>query len=108
MDAAALLREARRRNHLSRRRLAQRGGTSPSTLSAYESGSSVPSVATLTRLLRAAGFEPEISLRPVPPTDEQEFARKIEALFEFVDVLPRRRPGPLRFPVFGAQETTVR
>lgn len=101
MDAAALLREARRRNHLSRR-LAQRGGTSPSTLSAYESGSSVPSVATLTRLLRAAGFEPEISLRPAPPADEQELARKIEALFEFVDVLPRRRPGPLRFPVFGA------
>ncbi len=97
-----LLREARRRRGLSRRQLAQRGGTSPSTLSAYESGASVPSVATLTRLLRAAGFEPEATLRPVAAVDEEELAQKIEALFSFVDVLPRRPRGSLRFPVFGA------
>jgi transcriptional regulator with XRE-family HTH domain len=99
-----LLQEARRRSGLSRRRLAQRGGTSPSTLSAYESGASVPSVATLERLLRAAGFEAEVNLRPVPPTDERELTEKIEALFSFVDTLPRRRRGPLRYPVFGAAE----
>ena len=105
MDAAALLREVRRRSGLSRRQLAQRGSTSASTLSAYESGASVPSVATLTRLLRAAGFEPEVALRPVPPTDEKELAQKIEALFSFVDALPRARRGPLRYPVFGPAAT---
>jgi transcriptional regulator with XRE-family HTH domain len=96
-----LLQEARRRSGLSRRRLAQRGGTSPSTLSAYESGASVPSVATLVRLLRAAGFEADVKLRSVPSTDERELTEKIEALFSFSDTLPRRRRGPLRYPVFG-------
>ena len=108
MDAAVLLQEARRRSGLSRRKLAQRGGTSASTLSAYESGASVPSVTTLERLLRAAGFEAEANLRPVPPTDEREQAAKIEALFSFVDALPRRQRGPLRYPVFGATRTPAR
>jgi transcriptional regulator with XRE-family HTH domain len=102
MDAAVLLQEARRRSGLSRRKLAQLGGTSPSTLSAYESGASVPSVATLERLLRAAGFETEVNLRPVPLNDEGELTEKIEALFSFVDALPRRQRGPLDYPIFGA------
>jgi transcriptional regulator with XRE-family HTH domain len=97
-----LLQEARRRSGLSRRQLAQRGGTSASTLSAYESGASVPSVATLARLLQAAGFEVEANLRPVPSTDERELTEKIEALFSFVDALPRRRRAPLRYPIFRA------
>jgi transcriptional regulator with XRE-family HTH domain len=105
VDAAVLLQEARRRSGLSRRQLAERGGTSASTLSAYESGASVPSVVTLGRLLRAAGFEAEASLRPVSSIDERELAQKIEALFAFVDALPRSRPGPLRYPEFGANGT---
>ena len=106
MDAAVLLQEARRRSGLSRRKLAQLGGTSASTLAAYESGVSVPSVSTLGRLLRAAGFEAEATLRPVPPIDERELAEKIEALFSFVDVLPRRPRGQLRYPVFSASRIT--
>jgi transcriptional regulator with XRE-family HTH domain len=105
MNAAVLLQEARRRSGLSRRQLAQRGGTSASTLSAYESGASVPSVVTLGRLLWAAGFEVEGNLRPVPSINERELAEKIEALFRFVDALPRGRRGPLGFPEFGASET---
>jgi transcriptional regulator with XRE-family HTH domain len=108
VNAAVLLQEARRRSGLSRRQLAQRGGTSASTLSAYESGVSVPSVSTLTRLLRAAGFEAEATLRPVPSTDERELAQKIDALFSFVDALPRRRRGPLRYPIFGAAKPASR
>lgn len=68
----------------------------------------MPSVATLTRLLRAAGFESEAALRPALATDEQELAQKIEALFSFVDALPRARRGPLTFPVFGAVNKTDR
>jgi transcriptional regulator with XRE-family HTH domain len=104
VNAAVLLKEARRRSGLSRRQLAERGGTSPSTLSAYESGVSIPSVATLGRLLRAAGFEAEANLRAVPATDERELAEKIEALFSFVDILPRGRRGPMNYPAFGAAE----
>jgi transcriptional regulator with XRE-family HTH domain len=108
VNAAVLLQEARRRSGLSRRQLARRGGTSASTLSAYESGTSVPSVSTLERLLRAAGFEAEANLRPMPTTDERELTEKIEALFSFVDALPRHQRGPLRYPAFGAARTTGR
>jgi transcriptional regulator with XRE-family HTH domain len=108
VDAAVLLQEARRRSGLSRRQLAERGGTSPSTLAAYESGASVPSVVTLGRLLRAAGFEVEASLRAVPSMNERKLAEKIEALFVFVDALPRRPRGPLTYPEFGAAGTVRR
>jgi uncharacterized protein len=100
VNAALLLIEARRRSGLSRRELARRGRTSASTLSAYESGASVPSVATLARLLRAAGFRAEASLRPAQEDDEQDRVEKIEALFAFVNVLPRGERGPLTFPAF--------
>ena len=106
MNAAVLLQEARRRSGLSRRQLAQLGGTSASTLSAYESGASVPSVDTLARLLQAAGFEVEANLRPVPLTDERELTEKIEALFSFVDALPRRRRAPLRYPLFRSAKSS--
>jgi len=108
MNAAPLLIEARRRSGLSRRELARRGRTSASTLSAYESGASVPSVATLARLLRAAGFTAEASLRPVPEDDEKDRAEKIEALFAFANALPRRERGPLTCPAFRTQKATAR
>jgi transcriptional regulator with XRE-family HTH domain len=108
MDAALLLTEARRRSRLSRRELARRGGTSASTLAAYESGSSVPSVVTLTRLLRAAGFDPEVSLQAVPPSDGGRRAETIEALLAFTDALPRSERGALDYPVFGRRGAPAR
>ena len=102
MNAALLLFEARRRGGLSRRELARRGRTSASTLAAYESGASIPSVATLARLLRAAGFTAELNLRPVQEDDEKDRAEKIEALFAFASALPRGERGPLTFPAFRA------
>ena len=106
VNAVLLLTEARRRSGLSRRELARRGGTSASTLAAYESGTSVPSVATLTRLLRAAGFEVEASLQRALPDDDRDRAAKIEALMAFTDALPRSARGPLGYPVFGQQKVT--
>jgi transcriptional regulator with XRE-family HTH domain len=104
MDAVLLITEARRRSGLSRRELARRGHTSASTLAAYESGSSVPSVATLTRLLRAAGFETQVSLRPAGTGDDPARAATIEALLAFTDALPRAAPGPLDYPAFGHRQ----
>ncbi len=52
-----LIRMARRRAGLTQEELAQRAATSQAAISAYESGRRSPSVATLTRILEAAGFE---------------------------------------------------
>lgn len=57
MSPVRLLREARIRAGLSQAELARRGGTSRTTLSAYEQGRKVPSAVTLARLLAAAGVE---------------------------------------------------
>lgn len=103
MDAVLLLTEARRRSGLSRRELARRGRTSASTLAAYESGVSVPSVVTLTRLLQAAGFDAEVTLRPATTEDDRGRATTIEALMAFTDALPRTERGPLDCPVFDHQ-----
>jgi transcriptional regulator with XRE-family HTH domain len=100
MDAGLLLTEARRRGGLSRRELARRGRTSASTLAAYESGTSVPSVATLTRLLRVAGFDAQVSLQPAGGADDAERGAAIEALLAFTDGLPRAKRGSLDYPVF--------
>ncbi len=102
-----LIIEARRRSGLSRRELARRGHTSASTLAAYESGASVPSVATLTRLLKAAGFDAQVSLRPASDEDDGARAAMVEALLAFSDELPRAEPGPLAYPVFGHQQVAT-
>ena len=53
---ARTLRDARRRSGLSLRAAAKRAGTSRSTLSAYEHGSRIPSLNSLSRILEALGF----------------------------------------------------
>jgi transcriptional regulator with XRE-family HTH domain len=101
VDAGRLLREVRARKGLSRRHLAELGGTSSSTLAAYESGRSVPSVRTLERLVRSAGFELLVTLQPALDADEAR-RKTIERLFALADQLPRRRRSALKFPRFPA------
>src|SRR3954452_16387572 len=55
VDVGVTLHAARTRAGLSQAELARRAGTSQATVSAYESGSKQPSVATFSRLLAAAG-----------------------------------------------------
>ena len=97
MDAGSLIRSARERSGLSRRELARRAGTSASTLAAYEADRSAPSVATLERVLAAAGSRLEVSLRPAA-LDEEGRAAEIERLLTFADEVPLNRTGPLRYP----------
>lgn len=94
------MKEVRARSGLSRRRLAEMGGTSASTLSAYESGRSVPSVRTLERLVHNAGFELQVSLQPALTKPDERRAEAIERLFHFTDQLPRRQRDTLEFPRF--------
>lgn len=54
-----LLRNARRRSGWGQRRLAVAAGTSPATVSNYETGAKEPRAGTLERLLAAAGLELE-------------------------------------------------
>lgn len=67
--AADLLLDARRRTGLSRREVARRAGTSPSTLRGYETGAVEPSVAVLERIIVACGLELRTGLLEPDPHD---------------------------------------
>jgi transcriptional regulator with XRE-family HTH domain len=85
---------------MSLRELAARAETSHSTLSAYETGAKVPSVATLERVLRAAGFALDLDL--VPRTGRGE---ELERVLELAGHFPARHSATLRFPVFPEERT---
>lgn len=61
MKATALLRRARREAGLSQRALAARASVRQSTIGRIETGAVAPRYETMTRLLRACGFDLEIT-----------------------------------------------
>jgi transcriptional regulator with XRE-family HTH domain len=67
LNAAKLLREARKRAGLTQRELACRSGKAQSAIARIESEKSMPTTATLNHLLSAAGFEvqTELIIKPV-------------------------------------------
>jgi transcriptional regulator with XRE-family HTH domain len=102
MDAAVTLRGARRRSGLTLRALAGRAGTSHSTLAAYEAGRKVPSVETLDRVVRAAGYELAIELTPnVGGIDPAARGRELAEVLELAAAFPARHAEMLEFPRFG-------
>ena len=101
LDAAALLRRVRQRSGLSLRGLALRADTSHSALSAYESGRKVPSVETLDRIVRAAGYELGVELTPaVGGTDRAARGRELVEVLDLAAQFPARHAATLDFPVF--------
>jgi transcriptional regulator with XRE-family HTH domain len=98
VDIAAQLRQARARAGLSLRELAERAGTSHSTLVAYEQGRVTPNVDTAERILGAAGFE--IEARLVPHIDESERERQIRDVLLLAGAFPARHAPTLQFPRF--------
>lgn len=68
--AAALLQLARLKAGLSQSQLAKRAGVPPTMVSAYERDRRQPTLATLLRLLKAAGFELRMHLAPSDPHDD--------------------------------------
>ncbi len=102
MDAAALIRRVRTERGLSLRELATRAGTSHSTLVAYEAGRKVPSVATLDRIVRAAGYELDARLAPaVGGDDPGARGRELIEVLELAAMFPSRVSPTLDCPVFG-------
>ncbi len=71
MSAWAIVREARARANLSQRALADRAQTAQSEIARIETGRQGPSLATLERLVRAAGFDLKIELVPHDDHDER-------------------------------------
>src|SRR3954470_22184393 len=69
--AAELLTAARTRARLSQRELARKGKTAQSVVARIELGETMPSWQTLTKLLRAAGFDLEAGLQRIPVLDKQ-------------------------------------
>ena len=102
MDAAATVRAARRSAGLSLRQLARAAGTSHSTLSAYETGAKEPTVATLDRIVRAAGLALDIELVPViGGADRAARGRELADVLELAARFPARRRRPLALARFG-------
>lgn len=103
MDAAVILRGARRRAHASLRDLARRAGTSHSALAAYEAGRKQPAVGTLDRIVRSSGYEIVAELRPaVGGRDPGERGRELLEVLELAALFPARHGATLDFPPFGA------
>lgn len=63
-ESVPLLRSVRARAGLSQRALAARAGTAQSVVARIELGVTSPSVETLARLVRAAGFDLDLRYRP--------------------------------------------
>src|SRR5947208_15578998 len=105
MNAARGLRWARRRAGLSQRELAARSGVPQSTVGRIEAGLVDPRVRTLSRLLRACGFDLEVEPRLgegvdrtlfrelLSLTPDQRLARASQAarVFAHDGAAPRRR-----------------
>ena len=70
-ESATILRAARRRSALTQRDLARRAHTTQAVVARIELGLTSPSVATLRRLLSAAGFELVSKLVQRPVLDPQ-------------------------------------
>jgi len=103
MNAATILRSTRHRAGLSLRALARRAGTSHATLAAYEAGRKVPSVQTLDRIVRSAGFELEIGVGPaVGGPDPAARGRELVEVLELAELFPARHAATLEYPIFGA------
>jgi transcriptional regulator with XRE-family HTH domain len=103
VHAEVTLRRVRARSGLSLRALARRAGTSHATLAAYEAGRVTPSVDTLDRVVRAAGFELVADLVPVvdPGEDREARGRELVAVLELAALFPARHAPTLECPPFG-------
>ena len=103
MDVAATVRSQRLRAGLTQRALARAAGTSQATISAYERGSKLPSVTTLTRLLEATGSRLAVEAVPPPPIEPSaaqltQAGRTLTQVLALAAALPVRHEPALRFP----------
>jgi transcriptional regulator with XRE-family HTH domain len=109
VDTPTLVREAIRASGQSRAELARRAGIAQSVLSAYEHGRRDPTVASLNRVLAAAGLElgtrrqvADGAPAEIRSVDAVAANRELQDVLSFVDALPfQPKPAPLAYPVFA-------
>lgn len=80
MSLVHIVSEARRLAGISQRQLAERAGTSQPAVARIEQGHGSPTIATVQRLLAAAGFELRVELVPAAPADPviEAFKRDVD------------------------------
>lgn len=101
MDTAArLVRQARAAAGLTQAQLARRAGTSQPAVAAYESGAKTPTVATLDRLLGAAGQSLTASTPQVQPPGVRLRRSLAEQRERILEVAAEHRASNVR--VFGS------
>lgn len=102
MDVAKTIAVCRGRAGLSLRELAERAGTSHSTIAAYEAGRKTPTTATFERLVRACGYAVDVEVSQRVRGDA-ELARgdELVAVLELASQFPARHAPRLEAPVFG-------
>ena len=76
VDAARVCREARSYASLSQRDLARRAGVSPATITRIESGRMQPTIATLDKIVRAAGLELDLVVSDPDPDHRKAVAHR--------------------------------
>ena len=103
MNSAELLRSTRTRSGLTQAEVARRAGTSQPVVSACERGHRAPSMATLQRLIGAAGGRLEI--RSVvgaedgsAPVDLADHGRRLVDVLLLADAIPARPKGDFDAP----------
>ncbi len=104
MDVSQLIADCRHSVGLSLRELAKRAGTSHSTLAAYEAGRKAPSLATLERILNAAGYDLAVGVRPIRgPGQSLPDDRGVifKDLLRLADHLPAEHSETLDRPILG-------
>jgi transcriptional regulator with XRE-family HTH domain len=83
------------------RELAQRAGTSHSTLAAYEAGRKAPTLDTFDRILRASGVELRTELQPaIGGPDRRERGQELIDALELAAMFPARHEATLTAPAF--------
>jgi len=75
-DPARVCREVRAYAVLSQRELARRAGVSPATITRIESGRMQPTVATLAKIVRAAGMELDLVVSDPDPDQRKAMAHR--------------------------------
>lgn len=85
MDIGQLIRDSRRTAGLSQRELAGRAGTSQPALARYERGRSIPSLATLRRILEATGHELHVSAHPLASPAARSLAEHREQVLAILE-----------------------
>lgn len=108
MNAATVISAERRRAGLTQGELAGAAGTSQATVSAYESGRKQPSVATLSRLLAAAGARLVVEsgrppVRSPSRARHEAAAAQLVAVLALAAALPARHAPALSYPHLPAR-----